>query len=427
MAKLTKLSQAINSISENVAAGVKTVRALAPDKISWGSKTDDENENTIVVINSTKDLTQWVHSMSVSAAPNTVLLLQSYLQVLNYVSSPATTGMMVDNLIVCLYKSLELTTSEPESKLLRDSFASLLQGVVFIAEARMLYEISSNQNEAMNLVLNANNMLAQGVSSTAMLVTQSASNTKSKNTTIPVVNSIVDSKVLDKKHRLMSKTSADYIERLKQEHCVMLNNLFQTLDKYSEVIGPSIQIHGLLSRYANPLVEQYTQSQHEEIEGYISKFSMQWEGILNEMNVSLHQELGNANTRRRIQGLTSFLGSLVSKKKLPEINTYEEMNHIYEFLNERHSSLLKNMADIKKQMAGLQEELSSLGKLKIGMRNALNTELTKLGEQASQLGITIADIDEKIRMVENVVLPIKKRVEEYSKNLYSIVEKYSIC
>lgn len=426
MAKLTKLSQAINSISENVAAGVKTVRALAPDKISWGSKTDDENENTIVVINSTKDLTQWVHSMSVSAAPNTVLLLQSYLQVLNYVSSPATTGMMVDNLIVCLYKSLELTTSEPESKLLRDSFASLLQSVVFIAEARVQYEISNNQDESMNLVLNANNMLAQSVSSTAMLVSQSANKAKSKNATIPVVNSVVDSKVLDKKHRLLSKTSADYLEKLEQEHNVMLNNLFQTLDKYSEVIGPSIQIHGLLSRYANPLVEQYTQSQHEEIEGYISKFSMQWEGILNEMNVSLQQELGNANTRRRIQGLTSFLGSLVSKKKLPEINTYEEMNHIYDFLNERHNSLLKNMADIKRQMAGLQNELSSLGKLKIGMRNALNTELTKLGEQASQLGITIADIDEKIRMVENVVLPIRNRVEEFSTNLRRIVEKYSI-
>ena len=427
MAKLTKLSQAINSISENVAAGVKTVRALAPDKISWGSKTDEDDENTIVVINSAKDLTKWIHSMSLSASPSTALLLQSYLQVLNYVSSPATTGMMVDNLIVCLYKSLELTTSEPESKLLRDSFASLLQSVVFIAEARVQYEISNNQDESMNLVLNANNMLAQSVSSTAMLVSQSANKAKSKNATIPVVNSVVDSKVLDKKHRLLSKTSADYIKRLKQEHCVMLNNLFQTLDKYSEVIGSSIQIHGLLSRYATQLIEQYTQSQHEEIEGYISKFSIQWEGILNEMNVSLHQELGNTNTRRRIQGLTSFLGSLVSKKKLPEVNSFEEMNHIYDFLNERHNSLLKNMADIKRQMAGLQNELSSLGKLKIGMRNALNTELTKLGEQASQLGITIADIDEKIRMVENVVLPIKKRVEEYSKNLYSIVEKYSIC
>ena len=200
MAKLTKLSQAINSISENVAAGVKTVRALAPDKISWGSKTDEDDENTIVVINSAKDLTKWIHSMSLSASPSTALLLQSYLQVLNYVSSPATTGMMVDNLIVCLYKSLELTTSEPESKLLRDSFASLLQSVVFIAEARVQYEISNNQDESMNLVLNANNMLAQSVSSTAMLVSQSANKAKSKNATIPVVNSVVDSKVLDKKH-----------------------------------------------------------------------------------------------------------------------------------------------------------------------------------------------------------------------------------
>lgn len=421
MAKLTKLTQTLNNISENVVAGVKTVSAMVPDKITWNTRKEDA-ENKTVVINSAKDLTKWINSMLTSVSPNTTLLLQTYLQVLNYVSTPVTTGMMVDNLIVCLYKSLELTSSESEKKLLQDSFASLLQGVVFISEARLQHEVSKNQNEAMALVLNANNMLVQSIGSTAMLATQS----KGK-VSLPIVNNVIDNRVLDKKNWLAGKLSVDEVERLKKEHCVMLYNLFQSLDKYYELIGPSIQIHGLLSRYVNPLIEQYTQSQHEEIEGYISKFSMQWDGILNEMNVSLHQEFGNTNNRRRIQGLASFIGSLVNKKRLPDINTFEEMNHIYEFLKERHDSLLKNMAEIKREIAGLQEELASLGKLKFGMRNSLNAELMRLGEKSTQMGITIADIDEKIRVVENVVLPIKKRVEEYSKNLYSIVEKYSIC
>lgn len=423
MAKLSKLSQAISSISENVVAGVKTVSALVPDKITWNAQTKDAND-AVVVINSAKDLTKWIHSLSSSASPNTALLLQSYLQVLNYVNSPATTGMMVDNLIVYLYKSLKLTPSKSEKTFMRDSFASLLQSVVFISEAKLQYEINNNQDEAMHLVLNANNMLAQSVSSTALLVSQATS--KSNKGAVPIVNNVVDAKALDKKHWLSAKQPVDSVKRLKQEHCVMLYNLFQTLDKYSEIIGPSIQIHGLLSRYVNPLIEQYTQSQHEEIEGYISKFSMQWDGILNEMNVSLHQEFGNTNNRRRIQGLASFVGSLVNKKKLPEINTYEEMNHIYDFLKERHDSLLKNMAELKREIAGLQQELASLGKLKFGMKNSLNAELMRLGDKSTQLGITIADIDEKIRVVENVVLPIKNRVDEYSSKLHKVVEKYSI-
>jgi NAD-dependent DNA ligase len=87
---------------------------------------------------------------------------------------------------------------------------------------------------------------------------------------------------------------------------------------------------------------------------------------------------------------------------------------------------MKNMADIKREIVGLQQELASLGKLRFGMKNSLNAELMKLGEKSTQLGIKIADIDEKIRVVENVVLPIRNRVEEYSTNLRRIVEKYSI-
>ena len=50
----------------------------------------------------------------------------------------------------------------------------------------------------------------------------------------------------------------------------------------------------------------------------------------------------------------------------------------------------------------------------------------RLGEKSTQMGITIADIDEKIRVVENVVVPIKNRVDEYSAKLRKIVEKYTI-
>ena len=427
MAKLSQLTKRISDISAGISDVVsdvlENVKTVVPDSI--GKHTDDSRcSSKPIVIDSVEDLTEWIISVQPSASRSAALLLQSHLQIINYVSAPSITGMMVDNIIVSLYRSLEIAESETEKKLLQESYASLLQGAVFVSEARLHYEIKRNKDEAMMILSNASNMLAQSISNTAILVARSDKDER------PVVSNIFDSASLHKRslaQMVAIRNKSENIEELKKEHNMMLYNLFQTLDKYYSLIGPSIQIHGLLSRYVGPLVEEYKAGKKREIEAYISKFSMQWKAIMNEMNTSLYQEFGTTDTRRRVQGLVNTVNSLVNNKKLPDINTYEEINHLYIFLKERHSSLLTKVAAVKKEIASKQSQVSSLGIFQAGMKYSLNSELTELEKTSNELNLKIADIDEKIRVVEGVVLPINDDVDEYYTTLHKIAARYSIC
>jgi len=427
MAKLSQLTKRISDISVGISDVVsdvlENVKTVVPDSI--GKHTDDSRcSSKPIVIDSVEDLTEWIISVQPSASRSAALLLQSHLQIINYVSAPSITGMMVDNIIVSLYRSLEIAESETEKKLLQESYASLLQGAVFVSEARLHYEIKRNKDEAMMILSNASNMLAQSISNTAILVARSDKDER------PVVSNIFDSASLHKRslaQMVAIRNKSENIEELKKEHNMMLYNLFQTLDKYYSLIGPSIQIHGLLSRYVGPLVEEYKAGKKREIEAYISKFSMQWKAIMNEMNTSLYQEFGTTDTRRRVQGLVNTVNSLVNNKKLPDINTYEEINHLYIFLKERHSSLLTKVAAVKKEIASKQSQVSSLGIFQAGMKYSLNSELTELEKTSNELNLKIADIDEKIRVVEGVVLPINDDVDEYYTTLHKIAARYSIC
>lgn len=427
MSKLSQITRKIHQITDTVSDAIENVSKVVVSDSITPKLEASVNAVTPMVINSTKDLTAWIMSMQPSASRNTALLLQSQMQVVNYVNSPALSGMMIDNIVICLYKSVEMTDSDEEKKLLQEAFASLLQGVVFVSEARLHYEIKRNKEESMMILSNANNLLTQSVSNTAILIAQNAN--ASSNGGIPIVNNIVGSKSLDIK--AMTQFAAltkreENIAELKKEHNVMLNNLFMTLDKYFEIIGPSIQINGFLSRYVDQLVEDFKESKHKEIEEYISKFSIQWNSMLNEINTSLYQEFDSMSVRRRIQGVANLAKSIVGTKKLPEIKTYEELCHLYDFLKERHSSLMREMSTIKKDIADKQAQASSLGVFRAGMKHAISSNVGELIAKTKELKISLSDLDEKMRIVENVIMPIKKSVEDYSSNLNRISEQFLI-
>ena len=142
MSKLSQITRKIHQITDTVTDAIENVSKIVVSDSVTPKLESSVNSVTPMVINSTKDLTTWIMSMQPSASRNTALLLQSQMQVVNYVNSPALSGMMIDNIIVSLYKSVEMTDSDEEKKLLQEAFASLLQGVVFVSEARLHYEIA---------------------------------------------------------------------------------------------------------------------------------------------------------------------------------------------------------------------------------------------------------------------------------------------
>ena len=124
----------INGITENV-------KAIMPG----GEGEKGEKAGAPAVIETVDQMEYWISSLQTEASKPAAMVLQQQMSVLKYVESPNMSGMMVDNIVVCLYKALALVENEEQKVVLRDSVAALLQSVLFMSEAKLQYEIKKNK------------------------------------------------------------------------------------------------------------------------------------------------------------------------------------------------------------------------------------------------------------------------------------------
>jgi predicted nucleic acid-binding Zn-ribbon protein len=87
---------------------------------------------------------------------------------------------------------------------------------------------------------------------------------------------------------------------------------------------------------------------------------------------------------------------------------------------------MMEMSTIKRDIADKQAQASSLSVFRAGMKHAINSNVGELTSKTKELKISLSDLDEKMRIVENIIMPIKKSVEEYSSNLNRISDQFLI-
>ena len=247
---LSGISNAINSVTEIIGerkSGESENKTVA----------ENAGDSSVKIIDTVDKLEEWIVATQTEASKPAALVLQQQMQVLKYVESPAMSGMVIDNIIVCLYKALELAETEVEKEAIRGSVAALLQSVLFMSEARLQYDIKKNKEEAIEMISSAGNLISDSVSAVASMLTPvPGAKTKAM---VPVVKNILSSQAIQGgffAHLLSAKKKQELIDEKIKEHNTMLENLFTTFDRYFDLIGPSIQIHGVLSRYIKQLTEQ---------------------------------------------------------------------------------------------------------------------------------------------------------------------------
>lgn len=76
-------------------------------------------------IETVDSLNDYLTKLQVGAPPAVMSALGSQLQVLKYVQSPTLTLMAVDNIMLCLYRSLVAAETEEQKATLRDIYSSL--------------------------------------------------------------------------------------------------------------------------------------------------------------------------------------------------------------------------------------------------------------------------------------------------------------
>ena len=414
------ISNAINSVTE----------VIADRRSGESSKMADvggAEGHSVKIIDTIDKLEEWIAVTQTEASKPAALVLQQQLQVLNYVQSPAMSGMVIDNIIVCLYKSLELAETDADKEAIRGSVASLLQSVLFMAEARLQYDVKNNKEEAVEMISSAGNLISDSVAAVASMLTP-VPGAKTR-VMVPVVKNILSSQAIQGgffAHLLSAKKKQEIIDEKIKEHNTMLENLFATFDRYYDLIGPSIQIHGVLSRYIKQLTEQFRETQYKEIESYTTQFTRQINSMMDEVSTSVKASLGNSMYERVAKGVIGAVAAIANANKKPETLDFNEIKHLSSTLHSRYDALEDKLNLAQKEIEAKEQGLKDAGIFQRSLKSDLAKKIEQLKKEVSKIEKELIDLKEKRQIVDNIIEPVSHKIKEYSANLSRIAERYAI-
>jgi hypothetical protein len=414
------ISNAINSVTE----------VIADHRSGESSKMADvggAEGHSVKIIDTVDKLEEWIAVTQTEASKPAALVLQQQLQVLKYVQSPAMSGMVIDNIIVCLYKSLELAETDADKEAIRGSVASLLQSVLFMAEARLQYDVKKNKEEAVEMISSAGNLISDSVAAVASMLTP-VPGAKTR-VMVPVVKNILSSQAIQGgffAHLLSAKKKQEIIDEKIKEHNTMLENLFATFDRYYDLIGPSIQIHGVLSRYIKQLTEQFRETQYKEIESYTTQFTRQINSMMDEVSTSVKASLGNSMYERVAKGVIGAVAAIANANKKPETLDFNEIKHLSSTLHSRYDALEDKLNLAQKEIEAKEQGLKDAGIFQRSLKSDLAKKIEQLKKEVNKIEKELIDLKEKRQIVDNIIEPVSHKIEEYSANLSRIAERYAI-
>ena len=427
MAKENTFLKNIGGISNAIDSVTEVIADRRSGESSKMADVGDAEGHSVKIIDTIYTLEEWIAVTQTEASKPAALVLQQQLQVLNYVQSPAMSGMIIDNIIVCLYKSLELAETDADKEAIRGSVASLLQSVLFMAEARLQYDVKKNKEEAVEMISSAGNLISDSVAAVASMLTP-VPGAKTR-VMVPVVKNILSSQAIQGgffAHLLSAKKKQEIIDEKIKEHNTMLENLFATFDRYYDLIGPSIQIHGVLSRYIKQLTEQFRETQYKEIESYTTQFTRQVNSMMDEVSTSVKASLGNSMYERVAKGVIGAVAAIANANKKPETLDFNEIKHLSSTLHSRYDALEDKLNLAQKEIEAKEQGLKDAGIFQRSLKSDLAKKIEQLKKEVNKIEKELINLKEKRQIVDNIIEPVSLKIEEYSANLSRIAERYAI-
>ena len=406
---LSKAGEVVSSVTNSLAA----VKSSKPSKA-------EKTESSTDVIDSLDGLSNYLHALQPDASPAVTMALQSQLQVLQYVQSPTMTLMVVDNVMVMLHKALKSAESDEQREALRESFASLLQSLVFVTEARLRYEVDSNKEESVRLLADAGDMLMNSVSSTAMMVVPVAAGVK-VGKALPRMVNVLSAQNEQKgflARLMMVKGKKAIIEEKKAEFDKTLNYIFDTLDSYAELIGPSIQLHGMLKRYADGLLERYKMAQYDIVAKRISEN----EGSRLEMFANTATQC--LETTDESTGIKLFIKAFADLTHTRKVLDYDSVSNILRALHSELEGYEAQNRQIDDYIIATESEFKSASFLQFGRKNELQTKIEEYRSLKLSIDNQILDCRQRINIVSDIIEPINESIQQYGEHLQQVVQKF---
>ena len=404
-----KAIEKVTSVSNSI---LKTDNNLTQEEVEKGSGNS--------VIDSIDSLNIYLQTLQVEASPVVVNVLQSQMQILKYVQSPTMTLMAIDNVMLCLHKALKTAENEQQKELLRESFTSVLQSFIFVTEARLRYEIDSNRDEAVCLLADAGDLLMSSVSNTAMMVASGINITHA----LPKMVNVFAEQNTQRTflgRLIMAKGKKALIEEKKAEFDKTLNFIFDTLDKYAELVGPSILLHGMLRRYADGLLERYKISLYESVANKIDeKEGLRIESFTN----NAEHTLSTNEKDSVVKQIFDIFNQVTQSRKVMDYDSIINIRRTLQSeLNGYEAQLAKFDSDIK----SAESELKKFTMLLQGDRKrAMQNHIASLQAEINSVEHKAMVCRQKIGAVSDIIDPINESINFYQTKLQRVVDKYEV-
>lgn len=204
----------------------------------------------------------------VSTAITAKTAIQSQMLVINNIQSPTLVDTAFDTLILNLRKSLK-AADDLEKEELREVYCLMIQNYVFFMDAKYQAKVKANREESRALLEQAGLQLSRSVGQVACLATGAPSGGV-------VIGNIFDEGA--EQTTLWSKVvkwwnkAADTREA-EDNFNKSLFAIIKKLDKYHEVIGPSMLIAGLIDRYKEQISLYEYQDAYSEAAAQVEEYT----------------------------------------------------------------------------------------------------------------------------------------------------------
>lgn len=270
-----KIVSIIEDVDSELNSDNKTGESVGLSSNNLAPREPMLTQNGNIEISSIEDMTCFLEELQEHASDSVESAIKAQLHVIRFIQSPTLVDTTLDTLILNLKNSLDLSESKSETIKLKSQFSLMIQNYIFFLDARLQSEINDNQKESQKLLEEAGTMLSKSVVDVAELyVTAGTSSLKKFAGRVIVKNVFAINENQNQKQNIIGRLIGFWNKekntaKKKDDFYKTLFNTIKKLDKYSDYIGTSLLINGMIERYSSDITQHAFSADFEEIDNNI--------------------------------------------------------------------------------------------------------------------------------------------------------------
>ena len=384
-----------------------------------------------LIISTIDGMKTWLTSLGQDTTPALMQTLQMQLQVLKQVKSPSMTGMALDNMMLCMSKAVNTATNDSELANIREAVASMIQNYFFMQEANLKCAQLKNKKEGYKLLTQSGEMLSNAVIKTASALT---GGTIDMATT--VVRNIFEAEAVQQgyiKNLIAWIGDKKQLKEKEKEFNQTLEMLFETFDLHATLIGPSILIKGMLSRYRKTILEH---RENEKLQMYINRGYKIDVTKLSKITSDL-QSTATAIVRKNpinaLSGITTVLGG-VAGLVVDKINSNNKTEldikaycTLQDALEVECNKLQEELSKMEGEITSLKQQHKELGMLQFAEKKELQQKIDLKVEEKDAVYNALKTTKEKLAEMKQLfpdAYAIKAELDQLEEKLMAVENKF---